>query len=200
MIIVGLTGSIGMGKTATTEMFAEEGCAVFDADELVHKLYAPGGAMVPIIAAVFPNAISNGAVDRAVLSDHLQNDPAQLRVLESFVHPMVAEAREKAVGLAMAQGKDIMVMDIPLLFEKDLENQVDKTVVVSAPQWIQKQRVLARPGMDREKFEFIRSRQMSDEQKRARADYIIYTDKGFANARAQVKEVINDLRKPQDGS
>jgi len=193
MIIIGLTGSIGMGKSTTAKMFAEAGAYVFDADMAVHNLYAKGGAAVPLLRAVFPNVIVDGAVDRARLSKHLQADPLQIQVLESFIHPMVVEIRAQAIAAAEAQSKTVFIADIPLLFETGGDVHVDKTVVVSASKAVQKKRVLAREGMTETKFKMIKSRQMPDIEKRARADYIIETDKGFDHARAQVLEIMTTL-------
>ena len=193
MIIIGLTGSIGMGKSTTAKMFAEAGAYVFDADMAVHNLYAKGGAAVPLLRAVFPNVIVDGAVDRARLSKHLQADPLQIQVLESFIHPMVVEIRAKAITAAEAQGKNVFIADIPLLFETGGDALVDKTIVVSASQAVQKKRVLERDGMTEAKFKMIKSRQMPDIEKRARADYIIETDKGFDHACAQVLEIMTTL-------
>jgi len=193
MIIIGLTGSIGMGKTTTSKMFADAGAAVFDADACVHDLYAKGGAAVPIIRAVFPDAIKDGAIDRAQLSKHLQKDPLHIQVLESFIHPLVGEARAKALADAKESGKKIMVFDVPLLFETGGDQHVDKVVVVSASAEVQRERVMSRPGMSTEKFEMILSRQTPDAEKRKRADFVIRTDKGLDFARAQVQDIMNDL-------
>lgn len=193
MIIVGLTGSIGMGKSTTAQMFKDAGAYVFDADAVVHKLYAKGGEAVPILRAVFPDVIVDGAVDRARLSKHLQADPLHIQVLESFIHPMVVKMRTRAISEAKQQGKTIFVADIPLLFETGGEAKVDKAVVVSAKEDVQKPRVLARAGMTEAKFNLIKNRQMPDAEKRSRADYIIETDKGFDHARAQVLEIMQAL-------
>lgn len=190
MIILGLTGSIGMGKSTTAEMFADAGAYVFGADEAVHKLYAKGGAAVPLLRAVFPDVIIDEAVDRAQLSKHLQADPLHIQVLESFIHPMVVAMRTEAIAEAKRQGTNVFVADIPLLFETGGEVHVDKTVVVSASQSVQKERVLKRAGMTEAKFKMIKNRQIPDKEKRARADYIIETDKGFDHARAQVLEIM----------
>jgi dephospho-CoA kinase len=193
MIIIGLTGSIGMGKSTTAQMFKDAGAYVFDADLAVHKLYAKGGAVVPLLAAVFPEVIVDEAVDRARLSKHLQADPLQIQVLESFIHPMVIDLRAKAIAAAKQQGKNVFVADIPLLFETGGDAHVDKIVVVSANQAVQKKRVLAREGMTEAKFKMIKNRQMPDKEKRARADFIIETDKGIDFARAQVLEIMAAL-------
>ncbi|HHL43413.1 MAG TPA: dephospho-CoA kinase [Hellea balneolensis] len=198
MITIGLTGSIGMGKSTTTQMFKDLGCAVFDADAAVHALYAKGGKAVPIIGATFPDAIVNGAVDREKLAAHLRADPLHIGVLESFIHPLVAEMRKVVVEQAVRSGKKIIVFDIPLLFETGGDARVDKTVVVSAPAHIQEKRVLARPNMSTEKFAMIKSRQMPDIEKRKQTDYIVHTDKGLDFARAQVRDIIKDILAKQN--
>lgn len=195
MIIVGLTGSIGMGKTTTAKMFENAGAAVFDADAAVHALYAKGGAAVPILHAVFPDAVVDGAVVRGKLAVHLQKDPLHLKVLESFIHPLVGKMRNKAVEAAKDQNFKVMIFDIPLLFETGGDAKVEKIVVVSAPAKIQRERVLAREGMTEEKFKYILSRQTPDKEKRARADYIVETDKGLDFARNQVQNIMADLQK-----
>lgn len=194
MIIIGLTGSIGMGKSTTANMFRDEGCPVFDADAAVHSLYAIGGKAVPIIKSVFPDAIKDGAVDRAVLGQHMRADPLNLQVLESFIHPLVGELRAEFMETAKTNNADIIIFDIPLLFETGGEKRVDKVVVVTAPANVQRERVLARPGMTKDMFELILSKQTPDAQKRKKADFIIHTDKGLENAREQVQTILRDLR------
>lgn len=194
MVIIGLTGSIGMGKSTTAKMFEDAGAYIFDADAAVHNLYAKGGAAVPLLRAVFPGVIIDGAVDRALLSKHLQADPLHIKVLESFIHPMVRDARSQAIASAKAQGKKVFVADIPLLFETGGQAHVDKVVVVSANEAEQSRRVLERPGMTKEKFAIIKSRQMPDAEKRTRADYVIETDKGMEHASAQVAEIMAGLQ------
>ena len=191
MIKIGLTGSIGMGKSTTAKMFRDEGCPVFDADAAVHALYEKGGEAVPIIRSVFPDAINRGAVDRAVLGRYMRDDPLQLEVLESFIHPLVNKAREAF----FKDNKDaaIVVLDVPLLFEAGLEKHVNYTVVVTAPEQVQRKRVLAREGMSPELFESLLSRQILDEEKRCRADALVFTDKGLENARKQVQKILRDL-------
>lgn len=193
MIIIGLTGSIGMGKSTTSQMFAAVGAAVFDADACVHGLYAKGGAAVPIIRAVFPDAIVDGAVDRGKLSGQLHKDLLHIQVLESFIHPLVGDARAKSMAKAKRAGKKIMVFDVPLLFETGGDQHVDMIVVVSAAADVQRERVLSRPGMTNEKFNMILARQISGQEKRKRADYIIETDKGLDFARVQVQNIMDDL-------
>ena len=192
MIIVGLTGSIGMGKSTTAQMFRDEGCPVFDADVAVHELYAKGGKAVPIIRAVFPDAIKDGAVDRAILGKHMRADPLQLKVLESFIHPLVSESR--AAFFEENKAADIVIMDVPLLFETGLDKAVHHIVVVTAPADIQRERVLARDGMTAELFDSLLARQTPDAEKRKRAHTLIFTDKGLANAREQVQNLLRELR------
>lgn len=192
MIIIGLTGSIGMGKSTTAEMFRAEGCPVFDADAAVHALYAKGGKAVPIIRAVFPDAIKEGAVDRAVLGKHMRADPLQLKVLESFIHPLVSESR--AAFFEENKDADIAVMDVPLLFETGLDKAVHHIVVVTAPAEVQRKRVLAREGMTPELFDSLLSRQTPDAEKRRQAHTLIFTDKGLENAREQVQSLLRELR------
>ena len=194
MIILGLTGSIGMGKSTTANMFREAGCPVFDADAAVHQLYAKGGKAVPLIQAVFPDAIKDDAIDRKVLGQHMRADPLNLQVLESFIHPMVAELRAQFFENAKAEGADIVVMDVPLLFETGGDAYVDKIVVVTAPLSVQRARVLARPGMTADLFDTLLSRQTPDFEKRKRADYLIFTDKGLDAAREQVQNIVKELR------
>ncbi len=193
MIIAGLTGSVGMGKSTTAAMFKAAGAAVFDADAAVHALYAKGGAAVPIIQAGLPEAITDGAVDRAKLSVIVRKDPLQLKVLESFVHPMVEACRKAAVKKAKADGVKVFVFDMPILLETGGEDKVDVVIVVSAPADVQRRRVLARPGMSPEKFEFILSRQMPDAEKRARADFVVNSGSGLETAREQVQIIMKAL-------
>lgn len=192
MIILGLTGSIGMGKSTTAEMFRKEGCPVFDADAAVHRLYSKGGKAVPIIRSVFPDAITDGSVNRAVLGKHMRSDPLQLKVLESFIHPLVSEARVEF--FEQNKDADIVVLDVPLLFETGLDKAVDHIVVVTAPYEIQRERVLGREGMTKELFESLMSRQLSDKSKRKKADSLIFTDSGLDNAQEQVQSLLRKLR------
>ncbi len=192
MIILGLTGSIGMGKSTTAEMFRKEGCPVFDADAAVHRFYSKGGKAVPIIRSVFPDAITDGSVNRAVLGKHMRSDPLQLKVLESFIHPLVSEARVEF--FEENKDADIVVLDVPLLFETGLDKAVDHIVVVTAPYEIQRERVLAREGMTKELFESLISRQLSDKSKRKKADSLIFTDSGLDNAQKQVQSLLKKLR------
>ena len=192
MIIIGLTGSIGMGKSTTAKMFREEGCPVFDADAAVHDLYGKGGKAVPIIRAVFPDAVKDGVVNRSILGKHMRADPLQLKVLESFIHPLVSESR--AEFFEKNSTADIVVMDVPLLFETGLDKGVHHIVVVTAPYEIQRERVLARDGMTPELFETLLTRQTPDAEKRNRAHALVFTDKGLDVAREQVQTILRELR------
>lgn len=188
---LGLTGSIGMGKSTTAAMFAEAGVPVWDADAAVHRLYAPGGAAVPAIAALHPAAVREGAVDRAILKDWIAQDPGALRRIEAAVHPLVAA--DRAAFLAAAEGKPLVVLDIPLLFEGGSDSGMDATLVVTAPPEVQRARVLARPGMTPEQLDMILSRQMPDAEKRARATWVIETA-GLEETRAAVHDLIETIR------
>ncbi len=192
MIVLGLTGSIGMGKSTTAGLFAEQGIPVNDADRVVHELYR-GEAVAPIGAA-FPDAVRDGMVDRAVLAGNLAKNPAKFRELEAIVHPLVRERERQFLEAQRVAGADLVVLDIPLLFETGGQDRVDQIVVVSCNADIQRRRVLERPGMTPDKFEMILSRQLSDAEKRARADYIIDTGSGIEAARNRVTEIIAELR------
>jgi dephospho-CoA kinase len=194
MIVLGLTGSIGMGKSTTSTMFQAEGVPVYDSDAAVHALYASGGAAVGPVQAAFPGVVVEGAIDRAKLSAAVLGNPEALQILESIVHPLVGAHRIGFFEDAQAQGADIVVLDIPLLFETNGHKKVDQVVVVSAPADVQRQRVLARPGMDVAKFEAILARQTPDAEKRARADFVIDTGRGLDHARAQVRDILTRLR------
>lgn len=189
--LIGLTGSIGMGKSTTAKLFAAEGCAVWDADAAVHRLYAKGGAAVAPMAAVFPEAVLDDSVSREVLKAIIGRDPQALRRIEQIVHPLVAKDRAQFIAEAEAE---IIVLDIPLLFETGGEARVDATVCVSVDAETQKARVMARGTMSEDQFEAIRAKQMPDADKRARADYVIITDTPEHAAR-QVRDVLADIRK-----
>ena len=191
MIVIGLTGSIGMGKTTTAKLFAEEGVPVCDSDALVHDLYQTEG-VVPI-AAAFPEAVKEGKVDRAVLSQILRENPAQFSILEDIVHPLVRAKQDAFIAEQRARGRAVALLDIPLLFETKAENRVDVVVVVSSAEDIQRQRVLSRPGMTEEKFHMILARQMPDVDKRKKADFVIDTGRGIHDAKAQVRAVLQTL-------
>ncbi|HSZ11014.1 MAG TPA: dephospho-CoA kinase [Rhizomicrobium sp.] len=191
-LLVGLTGSIGMGKTETARMFARLGIPTYDADAAVHRLYEAGGAAVEPIAKEFPGTVRDGRVDRAALTKALAADASGFKRLEAIVHPLVA--REQLKFLEDNAGADIVVLDIPLLFETGGHARMDAVVVVSAPRHVQRARVLAREGMTEEKLDHILSRQMDDEEKRAKAHFVIETDKGLEHAFEQVRDVIEKLR------
>lgn len=194
---LGLTGSIGMGKSTTARFFAEAGVPVWDADAAVHRLYAPGGAAVAAIAALHPPAVAAGAVDRAVLKTWIAQDPAALQRIEAAVHPLVAADRADFIARAEAAGAPLVVLDIPLLFETGAEMAMDAVLVVSAPPEVQRARVLARPGMTGPQLDTILRRQMPDAEKRARADYVIETT-GLEQTRAAVQDLIARIREKRD--
>lgn len=189
--VIGLTGSIGMGKSETAKLFAAEGVAVHDADAVIARLYARGGAAVEIVGREFPGAIKDGAVDRAALSALVLKDTAALQKLEKLVHPLVEAQRQKFLRETTAP---IVLFDIPLLFETGADEEMDAIVVASAPEAVQRARVLARPGMTVEKFEALKARQMDDAEKRQQAHYVVMTDKGLDHAREQVKMILADIR------
>jgi dephospho-CoA kinase len=191
-LLVGLTGSIGMGKSTVAGMLRDEGVAVFDADAEVHRLQAPGGAMLPLIEAAFPGTTGPAGLDRAALGARVFGDNDALRTLERIVHPAVAESQ--ADFMARHRQDPLVVLDIPLLFEKGGFSAVDRIIVVSAPADVQRARVLARPGMTVEKFEDIVARQTPDADKRARADHVIDTSVDMDETRAQLRDVLACLR------
>lgn len=193
MFILGLTGSLGMGKSATAAMFADEGVPVHDADAAVHRLYE--GEAVPLIEAAFPRTTRDGKVDREALSRRVLGDPAAMKRLEAIVHPLVRKAEERFLVAAAAGGATVALLDIPLLFETGGEARCDAVVVVSAPAEIQRARVLARPGMTEQKFQAMLARQMPDAEKRARADFIVDSGQGFDHARAQVRDILKQVAK-----
>lgn len=191
-MIIGLTGSIGMGKSAVAAMFTEEGVPVFDADAAVHDLQKAGGALVPAIESAFPGTTGPQGVDRQALGAAVFGDRDRLTLLESIIHPAVAERRR--AFLESHQGADMILFDIPLLFEKGGQASVDIVVVVSAPAPVQRERVLARVHMTPDKFEHILGLQMADTEKRARADHVIDTGKDLAETRADVHALVKKLR------
>ncbi len=191
MITLGLTGSIGMGKSTVAAMFAEEGVPVFDADAAVHRLQGPEGALVAQIEAHFPGTTGPKGVVRCALAERVLGEPEALRQLEALVHPAVA--REREAFLEQHAQAPLVVLDIPLLFEAGGWSQVDKIAVVSAPAEVQRERVLARPGMTPEKFEQILARQLPDAEKRSRADYVIPTGGPFETTRAAVRAIVSGL-------
>jgi len=191
MIVLGLTGSIGMGKSATAAMFAEAGVPVHDADATVHDLY--DGEAVPAIEAAFPGSTTDGRVDRVKLSAQVVGNAAALKTLESIVHPLVVERRDQFLAAARADGAAVALLDIPLLYETGADRTCDAVVVVSAPAHIQRERVLDRPGMTAERFESLLLRQLPDEEKRRRADFVVDTSQGFDKARAQVADILHTV-------
>ncbi|QPH55892.1 dephospho-CoA kinase [Pontivivens ytuae] len=193
--VIGLTGSIGMGKSTTAQMFADAGVPVWDADAAVHELYAPGGAAVAPLADLIPEAIENRAVNRDRLRTAILADDTLLPKIEAIVHPLVA-AHRKAFLERHSTGE--VLLDIPLLFEIGQQRGVDTLVVVSAPADVQRQRVLARPGMTEESFAAILSRQVPDAEKRAAADFVVDTSRGLDNAREQVHAVLASIRERHD--
>ena len=196
MIVLGLTGSIGMGKSTTAELFRQAGTAVYDADAAVAALYARGGAAVAPVEEAFPGVVRDGAVDRQRLSAALAKDPSALAGLEAVVHPLVEARRRTFLEQARADAASVAVLDVPLLWEVGAHDQVDAVVVVTAPEDVQRARVLARPGMTDEKLRLILARQIPDAEKRDRADFVIDTSRGLEEARAQVETVLNAVRAP----
>lgn len=196
MIILGLTGSIGMGKSTTSRMFADAGAMVWDADAAVHRLYAPGGAAVGPLGEAFPGVVVDGMVDRTRLAEALGQDEAAFARLEAIVHPLVAQSRANDLARAREEGQRLAVLDIPLLFETGGDQWVDAVVVVSADAAIQRQRVLARPGMTEERFQAILNRQMPDAEKRRRADFIVDTGHGLEAAQQQVARIVDTVLAP----
>jgi dephospho-CoA kinase len=188
MFILGLTGSLGMGKSTTARFFAEEGVPVHDADAVVHRLYE--GEAAAAIEAAFPGTTAGGKVDRDKLAARVLGDSAALKRLEAIVHPLVHEAERRLLAEAKARGKKVAVLDIPLLFETGGEARVDAVVVVSAPPDVQRSRVLERPGMTVDKLEAILAQQMPDDEKRRRADFVVDTSRGFEAARAEVRAIL----------
>ena len=191
MIRLGLTGSIAMGKSATAKMFAEAGVPVHDADAAVHALYA--GRAVPLIEAAFPGTTANGKVDRTRLGEAVLGKPEAIARLEAIIHPLVHEAEADFLAKARAEGRRMVVLDIPLLFETGGERRMDAVVVVSAPVEVQRERALARPGMTVQRLDAILARQMPDADKRRRAHFIIETGSGLDPARRAVRSVIRAL-------
>lgn len=189
--LLGLTGSIGMGKSTAAGMFVELGCALWDADAAVHRLYAPGGAAVAPMRAEFPDAIKNAGVSRARLKRIIASDATALPRIEAIIHPLVAADRQQFLAQAEA---DIIVLDIPLLFENGYDAMMDGTVCVTAPSGVQRERVLARGTMSEAQFQTILAKQMPDAEKRARATWTITTDT-LEHTRAQVQAVVNSIRK-----
>ena len=192
--MLGLTGSIGMGKSETARMFARLGIPVHDADAVVHALYERGGAAVGAVEQAFPGVTREGAIDRFALAARVAGNKAAFQLLEDIVHPLVREAENRFLADAARRGEDLVVLDIPLLFETGGAARMDAVLVVSAGPHVQRERVLARSGMTPEKLEAIHARQVPDVDKRARADFVIETDRGFEHAFAAVKNIVATIR------
>jgi dephospho-CoA kinase len=193
MVILGLTGSIGMGKSTTAKFFAEEGVPVHDADAAVHRLY--DGEATAAIETAFPGTTVDGKVDRQKLAARVVGDAGARKRLEALVHPLVRQSEQRFLADARAQGAPVVVLDIPLLYETGGEQRVDAVVVVSAPPEVQRERVLARPGMTPERFAGLLAAQVPDAEKRRRADFIVDSGKGFDAARAQVRDILARIAK-----
>jgi dephospho-CoA kinase len=193
MLILGLTGSLAMGKSATAKMFAEEGVPVHDADAVVHRLYE--AEATPAIEAAFPGTTVNGKVDREKLGKYVIGDAAAIKRLEGIVHPLVHAAAQRFVAEAEASGAPVAVVDVPLLFETGGDKRCDAVVVVSAPAEVQRMRAFERPGMTEDKLAAILAKQMPDAEKRARADFVVDTSQGFEAARAQVRDILKAVAK-----
>ncbi len=188
--LIGLTGSIGMGKSTTAKLFANEGCEVWDADAAVHRLYSDAGLAVPPMQDVFPEAIENNAVSRTKLKEIIRENKNAIEIIERIVHPLVAEDR---AAFVQAANSDILVLDIPLLFETGADDQMDATVCVTTDAQTQKERVMNRGRMSEEEFATILAKQMPDAEKRARADYVIVTDT-IQHAENQVRAIVSEIR------
>jgi dephospho-CoA kinase len=188
MFVLGLTGSLGMGKSTTTKFFAEEGVPVHDADAAVHRLY--DGEAAPLIETAFPGTTAGGKVDRDELARRVLNDTAAIEKLEAIVHPLVRSAEKRFLAEAERKGAAVAVLDIPLLFETGGDKRCDAVVVVSAPADMQRTRVFERSGMNEQKFAAILAKQMPDAEKRSRADFVVDTSKGFDAARTQVRDIL----------
>ncbi len=193
MFVIGLTGSIGMGKSTTARFFAEAGVPVHDADAIVHRLYE--GEAAPAIEAAFPGTTASGKVDRLKLAERVLGDKAALRQLESIVHPLVREAETRFLAEAERKGAPVAVLDIPLLFETGGQERVDAVVTVSAPAEVQRERLLQRAGMTEEKLEALIANQLADAEKRRQADFVVDSSQGFEVARAQVEEILRQVAK-----
>jgi dephospho-CoA kinase len=188
MIVLGLTGSVAMGKSTTAGFFAEEGVPVHDADSVVHRLYE--GDAVPVVEAAFPGTTADGKIDRVKLGSRVMGDLAALRQLEAIVHPMVQDAERRFLAEAEAKGAPVVVLDIPLLFETGGDSRVDAVVVATAPVEVQRARALGRSGMTEQRLDAMLARQMPDSEKRLRADFLVDTSRGFDDARAQVQAIL----------
>ena len=195
MIVLGLTGSIGMGKSTTASLFAEAGVPVYDADAAVHRLYE--GEAVPAIEAAFPGTTANGKVDRVRLSARVVNDSDAMRKLEAIVHPMLGASRQAFLHDAERSGAPVAVIDIPLLFETGGEKRVDAVVVVTTTPEVQRARILARPNMTEEKLQAILARQLPDDEKRKRAHFVVDTSHGLDPVRGRIRDILDQAAKMQ---
>jgi dephospho-CoA kinase len=195
MIVLGLTGSIGMGKSTTAKLFAEAGVPVYDADAAVHRLY--DGEAVPVIEAAFPGTTANGKVDRNKLSARVVHDPAAMKRLEEIVHPMLGASRQKFLRGAEQAGAAVAVVDVPLLFETGGERNVDAVVVVTTSAELQRERILSRPNMSEQKLDSILARQMPDAEKRKRAHFVVDTSHGLDPVRARIRDILDQAAKMQ---
>ena len=196
MIILGLTGSIGMGKSTTAKLFAEAGVPVYDADATVHRLYE--GEAAPAIEAAFPGTTANGKVNRNRLSAQVVHDPAAIKRLESIVHPMLGASRQKFLHEAEQSGAPVAVVDVPLLYETGGETRVDAVVVVTTKPEIQRERILARENMTGEKLDALLARQLPDAEKRKRADFVVDTSHGLDPVRARIRDILKEaVKMPQ---
>jgi dephospho-CoA kinase len=191
MIVLGLTGSVAMGKSTTARFFAEEGVPVHDADSVVHRLYE--GDAVPVIEAAFPGTTADGKIDRVKLGSRVMGDLAALRQLEAIVHPMVQDAERRFLAEAEAKGVPVVVLDIPLLLETGGDSRVDAVVVATAPAEVQRARAMGRSGMTEQRLDAMLARQMPDSEKRLRADFLVDTSRGFDDARAQVRAILDKV-------
>jgi dephospho-CoA kinase len=193
MIIIGLTGSIGMGKTTVASQLAALGAAVCSADDIVHRLLGAGGAAVAAVGELFPQALKDGAIDRKLLGDIVFHDDEKMQALENILHPLVVAEENRFIEEQRRKGAKFAVLEIPLLYETGAQSRCDAVIVVSAPYFIQKRRVMKRPGMSEAKFQKILSRQLPDRQKRTRADFIVQTGLGLAYSGWQVKRILRRL-------
>ena len=198
MIVIGLTGSIGMGKTETARSLAALGIPVFDSDAAVHDIYRHDSSVIAAIGHLVPGAVQGGVINRPALSEAIAKAPVILEEIERIVHPAVRRRQDAFLAGCRIRGDAIAVLDIPLLFETGQESRVDVKLVVSAPPDLQRQRVLARPGMTGEKLDLILSKQMPDAEKRKRADYVIDTSQGLDDARHQLQAILKDIRRRQN--
>ncbi len=191
MIVLGLTGSVAMGKSTTAGFFADEGVPVHDADSVVHRLYE--GDAVPVVEAAFPGTTADGKIDRVKLGSRVMGDLAALRQLEAIVHPMVQDAERRFLAEAEAKGAPVVVLDIPLLFETGGDSRVDAVVVATAPAEVQRARAMSRSGMTEQRLDAMLARQMPDSEKRLRADFLVDTSRGSDDARAQVRAILDKV-------